>query len=265
MAESTSLRWFHFRLRTLLIVVAVVAFPLAWIAKERGESTRDAQIAQQLKSEFEYVTMGQGPTCKISLGGPFDSWESRNAGYGQSGWRQLSRQLLGDRVLEVRISGVLYADAPLHLLSDLHQLQALAVDMQVRQDLKWIENLRSLRVLRLRYEVTAVHQLANLTGLVDLDLQDTGVSNLAPLASLTELRSLRLGGTKISELEPLADLRNLEAIYLDNTIITDLTPLAGLTKLRTVSVVDTLTTQWDVDNLKHELPHCKVVHNLGRK
>lgn len=39
-------RWFRFRLRTLLIVLAVTAVPLAWVANERRQSWYEAQIAE---------------------------------------------------------------------------------------------------------------------------------------------------------------------------------------------------------------------------
>lgn len=59
-------RWFRFRLRTLLLLIAIVAAPLAWIAKERGQSQRELQLATELEEEgFR----------EVLLGGPYDTWD----------------------------------------------------------------------------------------------------------------------------------------------------------------------------------------------
>ena len=74
-------RWFRFRLRTLLIVVAVVAIPLAWIAKERRQSQHEQQIAAQLRE--------QGFTF-LACGGPYDSALLYDQRKPQGWWRDLA-------------------------------------------------------------------------------------------------------------------------------------------------------------------------------
>jgi len=73
--------------------------------------------------------------------------------------------------------------------------------------------------------------IARLTALQWLDLNQTAVSDLAPLASLTALQRLWLNQTAVSDLTPLASLTALEWLSLDQTAVSDLAPLASLTAL----------------------------------
>ena len=59
-------RWFRFSLRTLLILVAVAAIPMAWVAHERRQSEKERLVAEQL--------LKQG-SKEVTFGGPYDSWE----------------------------------------------------------------------------------------------------------------------------------------------------------------------------------------------
>ena len=72
---------------------------------------------------------------------------------------------------------------------------------------------------------------AGLTGLKNLGIRNTNISDLSPLAGLTGLISLRIENTNVSDLSPLAGLTGLTALYLDNNNISDVSPLAGLTEL----------------------------------
>ena len=49
MPDNPKRRWFRFSLRSLLVLVVVVAIPLGWIAKERRQSQREKVIAEQLR------------------------------------------------------------------------------------------------------------------------------------------------------------------------------------------------------------------------
>ena len=81
---------------------------------------------------------------------------------------------------------------------------------------------------------TGVSDLAPLSGLTALDylnLEGTGVADLAPLTGLTALEYLDLEGTGVADLAPLAGLTTLNKLYLEHTGVADLAPLAGLTAL----------------------------------
>src|SRR5256885_320852 len=80
-------RWLRFRLRTLLILIAVLAAPLAWVSQEQRQSRRERQIAKQ----FLQVS------AKIHMGGPYDLPEWHDQGH----WRNLARMVLGERVFSV--------------------------------------------------------------------------------------------------------------------------------------------------------------------
>lgn len=86
-------RWFRFRLHTLLIVVALVAVPLAWVAMERRVSWREQDIARQLR---DLGIRG------VELGGPYDSWELGLKGKGQTWWRNLAGRILGQRIVAIK-------------------------------------------------------------------------------------------------------------------------------------------------------------------
>ncbi|MGY6645613.1 MAG: leucine-rich repeat domain-containing protein [Salinarimonas sp.] len=98
------------------------------------------------------------------------------------------------------------------------------------------------KLMRLELDNTQVSDLtplARLTDLTTLNLDNTQVSDLTLLAGLTKLMRLDLDHTPISELAPLARLTNLETLYLDNTQVSDLAPLAGLTNLEWLKLDNT--------------------------
>jgi internalin A len=100
-----------------------------------------------------------------------------------------------------------------------------------------IAGLTGLRELRLtNTQVSDLSPLAGLTGLTKLWLDGTQVSDLSPLAGLTGLTQLWLDGTQVSDLSPLAGQARLTALLLSGTQVSDLSPLAGLTGLTVLSL-----------------------------
>ncbi|HEY2838599.1 MAG TPA: hypothetical protein VGJ26_05605, partial [Pirellulales bacterium] len=88
-------RWFRFRLRTLLAFIALVAIPLAWIANERLKSAYEKQVANDLQEEG---------SAFIDLEGPFDLTPTDQNAPPQSWWRDTARKVLGERVVQIRMS-----------------------------------------------------------------------------------------------------------------------------------------------------------------
>ena len=157
MLPSSSQTWLRYRLRTLLILVAVLAIPLAWVAKERRQSVREMQIADQLRD--------QG-IRDIEIAGPYD-WNMN----GKPGaWRRnLASRVFGKRILSISSSG-----------------EELRLD-----DLSSIGELSCVRSIWLTHApVHDLAPLANLTGLQYLYLYNSPVSDLTPLAKLTYLSEL---------------------------------------------------------------------------
>jgi Leucine-rich repeat (LRR) protein len=112
---------------------------------------------------------------------------------------------------------------------DLRDERYRALD-RIPQD---IATLSALKTLRLdQTAVSDLAPLAALTALEELTLNQTAVSDLAPLAALTALRTLRLNQTAVSDLAPLATLTALENLSLNQTAVSDLAPLAALTALQ---------------------------------
>ncbi len=68
--------------------------------------------------------------------------------------------------------------------------------------------------------------------LKDLNVRDSGITDIAGLEFATKLRVLHLDKNPITNLRPLANLINLDRLSLVENGISDITPLAGLTKLR---------------------------------
>ena len=86
-------RWPQFRLRTLLVLTALVAALCGWLSFERLQSAREVAIAEGLAHK-------SGVT--LVLAGPFDRAEPVYERQPMpSRWQKWARWLLGDRVIAV--------------------------------------------------------------------------------------------------------------------------------------------------------------------
>lgn len=102
-----------------------------------------------------------------------------------------------------------------------------------------INGLKKLKIIVFQYiNFDDIVSFENLPSLEELDLRESGVSNLSKLKNLTSLKKLNLEDNDIESLEGIENLKNLEqlAFYLGD--ITDLTPLNKLPKLREVFIWD---------------------------
>ena len=174
----------------MLIVLAIVAAPAAWIAKERRQSAYEAQLAEDLRrQEFSMVV----------LGGPFDSWELKQSNKPQGWWRDLARGLMGRRIW--RVSGPSYLK--------LHPITPTLVT---------IPHLGRLDKLEwLALGDNNVRDLTPLSGLTHLQYLHVGaapVSDLSPLASLKDLQELNIAHTRATDLTPLYGLSKLTKVNL---------------------------------------------------
>jgi Leucine-rich repeat (LRR) protein len=278
----------------MLLVVAVIAVPLAWIAKERRQSQHEQQLADELRKHgFD----------EIWLGSRYNLWDY-DQNKPQSKWRQLAGQVLGERVMGVFGNKSDLDD--LTAVTELTKLQRFGLDETKLSDLTPIADLTNLHELWISHsQVNDLAALAGLKNLQDLVIFDSSVSDLrplgelknlrhlavsdspqvrdvtplaglhelfflqldgtnadiAPLASLTSLQSLTLNRTPVSDLSPLAGLANLEDLALNETQVTDLTPLAGLKKLINVELTGTRVSKEQVDALRKALPNCSIKHD----
>jgi hypothetical protein len=265
-------RWFSYSLRSLFVLVTVLAAGLAWVASERRQSQREAQIADELRA--------LGAT--VEFAGLFDipkDAKPTNSPEEQSWWRTALGELLGRRVVSVRdYRGELTDLSP---LADLKSLKKLSLERYVDELTSWWERivpprlpvrdltplgeLTNLEELALRKmpigELTALSRLQNLES---LDLcYSTGVRDLSPLAGLKKLKWLQLNSTQVSDLSPLAGLENLQQIDLNCTSVSDLAPLRVLKNLNLLSVYTTKVTKEQVQLLERSLRNCAIYGGKG--
>jgi hypothetical protein len=224
-------RRFRFRLRTLLIVIAIIAIPLAWLGKERGQSRREQQLAERLRQQGFKTIM---------LAGPYYSWaielKARPPGTTKSDgwWRKAARWLLGERIL-------LAYDPPPDF-NDLTQLSGLT----------------NLQGLHIRSPPGDLTPLAEFSKLVVLSFDHAEVSDFSALAGLNNLEVLHIEGLRVTDISTLAELPSLRMLGLRTTNLSDLTPLHGLQNLDTIFLQDAHVSKDEVDRLQKALPNCQI-------
>ena len=99
--------------------------------------------------------------------------------------------------------------------------------------LPYFREMRSLGLAGLGIEdVSALAELP----LEWLSLAGNPISNLSPLSRLTAVRNLDLSNTGLTDIEPLAGLTNLGWLNLWNNRITDVSPLIGMDGLSTLNL-----------------------------
>jgi len=158
-----------------MIAIAVLALPLAWVAKEQRQSAHELQLAEQLDKLYGVA---------VELGGPFDLWDPRKRLEPQPWWRDLARKVLGERVRGISIES--HAHRDLNVLSSFSSLQALncgGMDMdytmgdnQFPRDLTPLAKHKTLRWLALnRCQIRDLSPLDGLSGLTTLKLRETNV------------------------------------------------------------------------------------------
>ncbi len=98
---------------------------------------------------------------------------------------------------------------------------------------KSISMLSGLMELELRgTRISDISALSRLTGLTHLSLWNTQVSDISALSGLTRLTNLNLTFTKVSDISALSGLTGLTDLYLGGTGVSDISALSGLTGLR---------------------------------
>jgi Leucine-rich repeat (LRR) protein len=187
------LRWYQFRLRTLLIFVTLFAIPCSWVAVKKEQKRREREAATEIEK------LGG----KVAWSRP---WGPRS-----------SQRLLGDdlfgSVTIVVLDGTQVTDAGLEHLKGLGQLRQL--------------EFRSTQVTD-----AGLEHLQGLKQLQWLALDETKVTDagLEHLQGLGQLRELQLNGTQVTDagLEHLKGLGQLQTLRLTGTHVTD----AGVGKLQ---------------------------------
>ena len=228
---------FQFSIRSLLVLVVVVAIPCSWMMQE---------IKRQRKA-----------VAAINESGGQVSW------YGPFGPIWLTR-LLGDdfflAVYSVQWPGPQVTDADLEHLTGLKQVRLLLLDSTQVSDagLEKLKGLKQLEILSLnetKITDAGLEHVKGLKQLKQLSVYGTKITDagLEHLKGLKQLHTLSLGGTKITDagLEHLKGLDQLYALWLNPGEITDagLANLKGFTKLHNLQIGGTRVTDAGLENL----------------
>ena len=221
--DTTRRRWYQFRLRTLLIVMTLVAVGMAILARDIRQHEREQRFVVWVRDLHGQLFMVDDDRY-----GYFDDYRPRGP------------TRLGGPAWVIAVPTRSYWERVTNSLPPL-SVPVTAVDLAGTK-------------------VTDITLLTDEPGLTCLKLDDTAVSDLAPLSELTKLRLLRLPGTKVTDLTPLSSLKELRVLYLMNTQVTDLSPLIGLTKLEVVILNGAPVAGKQVQMLKEALPNCEIWH-----
>jgi hypothetical protein len=230
------LRWYQFTIRSLLVLMVLVAVAGSWFAWKKQQVERERAAVDRVKEmrgwaiyDWEWESGG-----KLDAHPPGPAW---------------LRAWLGDdffaHVISVSVSGTTVTDAGLEHLKVLKQLETLGLENTQVTD-------------------AGLEHLGGLTQLNSLVLSGTKVTDagLEHLKGLTQLNVLSLANTQVSDtgLGHLKGLTRLTMLALDGTKVMDagLEYLKGLTQLRFLDLRGTKVTDKGVKNLKEALPNCTI-------
>ncbi len=226
-------RLLQFRLKTLLLIVAVLCVPLAWVGVRLNQKRHERAVIAEIErlGGRTYYDWQRGKRW----GRPLLAVKPYSAPTGPY-W---CRRLLGNDFF----SDVDYVyfpppwhsklnDDELRLIATFSKLAELDLSRRAAIDdhgLAYLNRLTSLRILDLsETNITdegLVGTVANMTDLEELHLDWTNVGDagLAKLSNLTKLRQLFFQHTNLTDacLGDLQKFTRLERLYLDRTQVTD--------------------------------------------
>lgn len=238
--------WWRFSLRSLLVLVTLLAIGLGWFVYWRDAKGREAAAG-------DWVLHHGGGIAE------FDSREATNPPW----WVRCLAETLPDRCLRT----VTYVDflkdptdADLAVLRDLPNLKQLNLNNAARVTparLAPLAKMRNLEVLYLMKTPVGDEGLAhvrNLHSLKELWIEETGITDASMpwIASNRKLTHLDVDGAKITDKSAplLAKLRSLEVLALRDTQITSrgLADIARLPRLKHLYLTGTAV---DDEGLRH--------------
>ncbi len=269
-AASLVFRWrFQFSIRSLLVMVVVVAVPCSWLAVEIKKARQQEEAANGIPvvgGEVSYdweVDVAGNPLPNAEPSGP--AW-LRNL----LGRDFFARVISADINVPVqRVGPSPYVTVGVEHLDGLPHLRRLNINETKLTDaeIQHLQGLTQLRELNLSYvEIpeSGLRVIGELTKLQKLAFFDTAVSDagFAHLRKLIGLQTLILYKSPITDnglvnLEAMTDLRDLDLAY---TKISDagLPHLRGLTELQSLNVGGTDVTDDGMKKLRHALPKCVI-------
>lgn len=228
------LAFFQFRLRTILIMTAIIAGLLSYWSVESHRQRKSVHALQDRGASIDFNDALPGTNWMVNP----PKWP---------------RWILNiDRNYFATVEGV-----------------NLRSSQIVDADLKYLEALTDTRTLDLgNTQITDVglRSLRCLVRLRRLDLENTKVTDIGiqELDGLRDLRWLQLGQTQITDVgvARLRGIQSLEQVGLSDTLVTDtgIVQLNTLTDLKVLDVHATKVSVQGLAKLKHSLPKCLVHH-----
>ena len=259
------LRWYQFRLRTLMLGVFLASLAMSCFAVRMQRARQQDAAARELgKFEGTFIYYDCEVENRLGFG-----LEEKNTPRGPVWLRGLLGDDFFNDVTRIDFGSPVVTDENLMHLRAFPRLRHLLLDRtQVTDDgLRHLESLTCLELLSLNHlKITdegLVH-LRSLTGVQYLNLGETRVAGpgLANLEKWTKLDSLSLYGTPIrdKELARLEQFTALQHLELGNTQITDagIKHLKTMHGLRSVSLWNTRVTNAGVQDLQAALPGCEI-------
>ncbi len=249
-------RRFQFSIRSLLVLVVVVAVPCSWMTVELKNADRQQAAKTAFQRfpgyvEYGYERTGQQPASLAP------AWLFRLLGC--DFFASIERVCLAcDRR---------FTDADLEHVESLPRLKLLRLGgADITDDglkhLAVLTDLEELSLHRTHVGDAGLEHVQGLTQLRRLNLYATNISGsgLKYLKRLGRLEDLCLSKTKVSDLGHLTALTHLRYLNLDNTQVTDagLEPIEGFAKLERLDLCVTKVTAAGVAKLQQALPNCKI-------
>ena len=278
---SLFFRWrFQFSLRSLLLLVVVVAIPLAWMRASQGRVEEDLRAEKEALGHI--AAAGGRPASWVGFG-PFDwgPWVAEIGFHGPHFSDERLASMLphlgrlcgleglgldGTSITDVSVERIVEETRHrrgLRQLDGLHLGHTRVTDAGLGH-LKAMYRLESLGLEGTRITDAGLANLGGLRRLRSLWLNDTQITDagLEHIENLTRLQYLELNGTQITDagVEHIGKLTRLRYLELNGTHITDagLEHLRKLTRLQRLEIKNTKVTEAGVGQLEHALPKCEI-------
>ncbi len=275
-------RRFQFSIRSLLVLVVVVAVPCSWMTVEMKKAERQ-QVAKTAFQRFPgYVMYGYERSGQQSAS-LAPSWLCRSLGCDFFASIEFVCLACDKRFTDadmehveslprlkmLRLGGANITNDGLQHLAVLTDLEELSLHRTQVGDagLEHVQGLTQLRRLNLyatNISDSGLKYLKRFGRLEDLCLAKTKVTDagLAQLEVLNQLQTLQINSTQVTDsgLEHLKALTQLQYLDLENTQVTDagLEPIEGFAKLERLDLCGTKVTDVGVAKLQQALPNCKI-------
>ena len=270
-------RWFSFSLRSMMLLVVVIAIPLGWkVNRARNQRVVVAELQKltvtDIAYDYQFVAMKNGRGKSLPPG---------------PGWLI---DLLGEEyfveVVQIAVDDPQVTDETIALIARLPKIERVTLKSDRITDggLVHFAGMHNLEVVTLysnRITGAGLVHLAELKRLKWLDVwgwaTDDSLEHISTLKRLENLHVIEPSQVTDRGLANVAKLTNLQSLHLGNDPrntaglqdyikITDagLGNLYGLKNLVSLRLNTTQVTQTGIDKLQKALPNCKIEWNPMR-